>query len=317
MNENTLIIGNGFDLDLGLKTNYLDFADSTYWPKLESIYKPYLKSKLEERISDNPCWFDIEEELLKYATIDKSNKTLKDYASYNNKIDQDFFNKLLSGFCEYLENEEKKDIIKDSYAAKVLSSVVLNGYFEHIYSFNYTNLNTFAKRLNITKDINYNHIHGKIKDRSIILGVNESQKLISNYEFLYKSSSPYYKSNNLDSDLFNSKEVVIFGLSFGHIDFQYFDYFFKSILDAKIIPSDKKKHITIFTKDDNSRMEILKKLRDKQIIVTDLYQKSYFEIIKTTDPKDIDKLDSFIKRLNNNSIDKFNENLSKLERMIY
>ena len=30
--ESTLIIGNGFDLDLGLKTSYKDFRNSEPWP---------------------------------------------------------------------------------------------------------------------------------------------------------------------------------------------------------------------------------------------------------------------------------------------
>ena len=29
---NVFIIGNGFDLDLGLSTKYSDFAKSKYWP---------------------------------------------------------------------------------------------------------------------------------------------------------------------------------------------------------------------------------------------------------------------------------------------
>lgn len=33
---NVFIIGNGFDLDLGLPTKYSDFAKSEYWPVSES-----------------------------------------------------------------------------------------------------------------------------------------------------------------------------------------------------------------------------------------------------------------------------------------
>lgn len=30
--KRTLVIGNGFDLDVGLKTRYIDFAESKWWP---------------------------------------------------------------------------------------------------------------------------------------------------------------------------------------------------------------------------------------------------------------------------------------------
>ena len=35
MNKSILVIGNGFDLDLGLKTKYSDFAKSNYWPNVD------------------------------------------------------------------------------------------------------------------------------------------------------------------------------------------------------------------------------------------------------------------------------------------
>ncbi|MBR6844887.1 MAG: hypothetical protein IKM79_07315 [Bacteroidales bacterium] len=37
---NVLIIGNGFDLYLGLKTSYSDFAKSDFWPKNNPASKP-------------------------------------------------------------------------------------------------------------------------------------------------------------------------------------------------------------------------------------------------------------------------------------
>ena len=51
-----LIIGNGFDLDLGRKTRYSDFAKSEFWPKdLDSDLYEHLnqKSKIER-------WFHLE-----------------------------------------------------------------------------------------------------------------------------------------------------------------------------------------------------------------------------------------------------------------
>ena len=63
--SNILVLGNGFDLDLGLKTRYSDFAGSDEWRKYSSkegnLFK-YLDVKKEiER------WFDLESELFSYA----------------------------------------------------------------------------------------------------------------------------------------------------------------------------------------------------------------------------------------------------------
>ena len=83
---NVFIIGNGFDLDLGLPTKYSDFAKSEYWPiaPKKMILNDNVQSnsgvfrinatvdapKLEEAIEtarSRETWFDLEKELLEYA----------------------------------------------------------------------------------------------------------------------------------------------------------------------------------------------------------------------------------------------------------
>ena len=62
----TLVIGNGFDLDLGMNTRYSDFAKSEYWPKDVSSSSHNLQQYLNER-KDMDCWFDLEQCLLDYC----------------------------------------------------------------------------------------------------------------------------------------------------------------------------------------------------------------------------------------------------------
>jgi hypothetical protein len=61
-----LILGNGFDLDLGLKTSYKDFCESEFCPK---NYPAPLIHHLNQRWPDNleaVKWYDLENELLNY-----------------------------------------------------------------------------------------------------------------------------------------------------------------------------------------------------------------------------------------------------------
>lgn len=61
-----LILGNGFDLDLGLKTLYKDFWESEFCPK---DYPAPLIYHLNQRWNDDleaVKWYDLENELLKY-----------------------------------------------------------------------------------------------------------------------------------------------------------------------------------------------------------------------------------------------------------
>lgn len=62
-----LILGNGFDLDLGLKTSYKDFWESEYCPKdYPAPLICHLNSRWEDNL-DSVRWYDLENELLVYA----------------------------------------------------------------------------------------------------------------------------------------------------------------------------------------------------------------------------------------------------------
>lgn len=75
--EILLIIGNGFDIDLGLKTRYSDFIESGYYPIKGRMSFDYDYSDIEEysllqylKMSySNKRWIDIETSLLDYIKI--------------------------------------------------------------------------------------------------------------------------------------------------------------------------------------------------------------------------------------------------------
>ena len=297
--SNILILGNGFDLDLGLKTRYSDFAGSDEWKKYSSeksnLFK-YLdaKKKIER-------WFDLESELFSYANpkVDRI-RTLD--------ADKLFFNKLHEDLNIYLKKEQQKEINVNSYAAKLLKVVKQNASFRNIYSFNYTDLNIFAKQLGIEIKSNCHYIHGKLSDNSLILGVNEN-KLHPRYDFLRKTMSPYYRSHNLFEDLYAADEVIFFGLSFGDIDYTYFNEFFRSQSSGGLLKGKKKK-ITIITWNEESRSDILLQLRKMDVDIQKLYGQSNFQLIRTSCNEDKGKFEELCDRLKRQLSD--NEIISRL-----
>lgn len=284
--SNILILGNGFDLDLGLKTRYSDFAGSDEWRRYsseESNLFHYLDAKKEiER------WFDLESELFNYANpkVQRS-RTLKE--------DKLYFDQLHEGLKIYLRNQQKKGINIKSYAAELLKAIVHNDLFHNIYSFNYTDINIFAKQIGIALNSKCTYIHGSLAENSIILGVND-KRLVPNYDFLHKTMSPYYRSHNLFEDLYAANEVIFFGLSFGEIDFTYFEDFFKSQSSSDNV-GNKKKNITIVTYDENSRSDILRKLNNQGINRQRLYAQSNFQMIRTSVEDDKVLFNELLKRL--------------------
>ena len=296
MAKNILILGNGFDLDLGLKTKYSDFANSVFWPYSDGNSIPNLEKYLEQK-RDTEAWFDIENELLNYATVEAQRSISPfDRSKYNAHEDMAYFVKLQDALCKYIQEQQQNEIVKNAVASQVLRAIVNNGYFESVYSFNYTNINIIAKKLGINSPKHCVYIHGNVDSNSIILGVDET-KLLNGYEFLHKTMSPHYRSHNIFNDLSVASEVVIFGLSFGKIDYTYLDRFFKSQSEREPIDEKLKKHITIFTKDENSRVDVLNRLEAMGINRQNLYTQSYFQIIRTNDDSDMNLLNEFKIRL--------------------
>lgn len=148
-------------------------------------------------------------------------------------------------------------------------------------------------------------MHGSLTNDSIILGINDKEKIARKYRFLFKSRSNFYNSNNLVEDLLNADECVFFGMSFGSIDSIYFEDFFNNVINkAKDDKTTQKKNITIFTYNEESRVSIMDNFDDMHIKMSELYANAKFSFITTQnieEPLNKAKFDAFIRRLQNNS----------------
>lgn len=307
MQNNVLIVGNGFDLALGLPTKYSDFAHSDFWPVSEDAEerRRYLQQKkytsLEAYLNEKrnlETWFDLEQELYNYARErglgDRTNNENADDIKRN----IEYFELLQSRMCDYIKSVQNNfRQMHYDVAREVLSAVVNNGYFNSMYSFNYTELPPLPNH----HIIECTHLHGRLKDHSVILGVDDEKKLRNGYDKLIKTSSKFYRSHDLYNALSSSNEVVIFGVSFGDIDYSYFDRFFKGIANGESIKEKDKQYITIFTKDDNSRMAILRQLRKMKIDLQRLYAQSQLQFICTEDDNIQETVNNFKERLDKKS----------------
>ena len=220
MNEpkNSLIIGNGFDIDLGLNTRFSDFAKAKdFWPESDgSKLSTYLESKKSVE-----KWFNLEGALREYAMSVVGEFGLGPRTnSKEDAADFAYFEKVRIGLMDYLTKEEKKDIKSESVAAQVLRGIYNNSLFEHIYTLNYTDLNGIGRKLGINNLSKVCYLHGSLSNKDIIIGI-EDVKINNDFRNWRKTRSEFYKSHNIFADLDASKEVVFFGLSFGWIDYKY------------------------------------------------------------------------------------------------
>lgn len=246
-----LILGNGFDLDLGMKTRYSDFFNSPFWPAFDGYST--LRNMLVKAAEENPEWFDIESLLRLFAL------SQDDMGCFSK--DKAFFDELLKSFSAYIRAIDKPDNCNSSLAARIINAVKLNSRYK-IYSFNFTDYEGGKVSHTSSRERMIEHIHGRAANDSIIIGIDDDVKLAEERNsFLYKTFSPHYSSKRLAFDLDSAKEVIIFGHSFGDIDYPYFKKFFRDVCNESNTERRMRK-ITIITYDEESRIRILMQLRN-------------------------------------------------------
>lgn len=301
MTNTVLLIGNGFDLDLGLKTSYADFIVSAIFEAgrqkacetkhveaglniVNRIYKVFRKR--------NCNWIDIEKELYNIATKNKNHYEYNDVDKATNNRCSDYikesYDNLVSLLCEYFNNLDYSKIKKDSAAFRFINAVQYMDDVDVI-SFNYTNLDYL---LNPDCKIKPLYIHGTAKSENIILGINESDNLKSGYGCMVKCYNKYYNSCNITGRLANADKVVIFGHSLGLTDYSYFKDFFNGLLDGKYNAD-----VTIFTLNGVSKINLCDEI--KCMVKRELFKlmDKNLHFVFTEDLKD-DELKAVVDRLN-------------------
>jgi len=277
----TIVVGNGFDLDLKFKTRYSDFVDSEEWNTMYEQRSRNRQYSLLQYLNGKKFideWFDIESALLDYVS------RRKDGSFVNNvKQDKEDYDSICKSLNNYLKNhiEKSHHSIYDTCAGKILKVVDSLDYRGDVrfYSFNFTPIELYLSVLSLSHFPEVNYVHGTIEESSLILGVevDDFREMAPGYSFLIKSNNRSYKSSELASDLNNSQEVVFFGHSLNNIDMGYFEEYFK-MMERN---DDNTKHITIITYDENSKQQLLDNLRKSGISVQKLYTHSHVEVIRT------------------------------------
>jgi hypothetical protein len=268
MSKAIIILGNGFDLDLGLKTSYADFAKSPEWNNLmegndnskdKSRLLGFLKSKYEVE-----KWIDIEAALLEFASKKTSTR---DFA--HAKEDNEAYVALCRALKDYLLGQQSTFTkTKNSVAYSLLSVISRLSNQSCLYSFNYTQVDVLASKCNIPMGFDATHIHGSLAENGdIILGIETMDPIDERYAFLYKTQSRHYKHTNIIRDLNNKDEYVFFGHSLNGMDFAYFNSIFSLLANSSLsLP-----HITIITKDVNAENQFKNFLRKEYISLQALY----------------------------------------------
>ena len=199
------IIGNGFDLNLGLKTSYSDFIKSHLVQS--SMGGNDLLARLHE-IHELQQWIDIEHFLAEYSNQGRLEDTLRDYKHAKELL------------VKYLKSISF-DLNLNSAASEMIKQHYIPG--DSVFNFNYTK--SFSSVLTAlgkeNQDGYIRHVHGSLSDQ-IIFGVDDKSPVNKSCSFLYKTYYENFNCSEIINSLNNANKIVIFGHSLGSSDHMYF-----------------------------------------------------------------------------------------------
>lgn len=262
------VIGNGFDIDLGLKASYTDFANNDEWKVLVDNRKTrYTGRKVNdslilfiEKARQKENWFNIEELIHNYIiSHPKPTNAIVDIATAD-------YEDMKSALKEYLIRITDNHVLDNNRKSCILLKRLAGAV---IVTFNYTDSLKLCGINGNGLNVNYTYIHGNLNE-GIVLGcdIYDNERVNRPLSFLYKYNM-LHKTNDLVKSLRNSSDVIFFGHSVNEMDFGYFRDFFKMVC----VPPQPypKKHLTFITKDEKSMREIKDNIRNQGINVTDMY----------------------------------------------
>lgn len=242
--KTVLIVGNGFDRNIGMKTSYSEFMESQIFKDVVSKGENTLLKYLAYKNHNSKKWVDIEIELGNYANILHSKAEIysllqsisctKTPSVIQKEFKTDYL-KLCNTLKNYLNiihsTEPNKEIVESSIAYELLKEIQFDGIPFYVINFNYTLFVEYLIDTTIGARIDtfIRYIHGSLIDESdIVFGVQDSFNLDREHVYLYKSHSKYKDVMGLPQILENANKIIFFGYSLGETDHSYFDDFFKA-----------------------------------------------------------------------------------------
>lgn len=276
-----IILGNGHNLALGLRTSYADFG-KLYIKQMIKFSESKLCNDLVKSYYSAPqSWNNLEQKIKEFAlSFDPIND--------NVQIEYIFFDWLRKNLGWYMDGEAKywflinptsdnktyHDKLTNSLPYFMFQTILNNDYRYDILSFNYTWLKVLLNR--ITCDIynlppsstqynysaeniyesrfNINYVH--LSGNNCILGIDDDKRVSDSISFL-KKAHQFNSSNNYPLNLHKYKSILIYGHSLGESDTDFMKLLFADMMDKDINNNPK---LYFVTYDSASKHTILNNL---------------------------------------------------------
>ncbi len=285
--ETVIVIGNGFDLDLGWDTSYKSFYIKHDGWKMHRTDEDDLFQFVIHKVPGN--WFDFERTLHEYALHRAQNPFPKDNTD---KIDRDIqdYNTFKTQLMDFIAEGSKGPVKMDSHAYRLLEAYVgakknktSDRFFPlKLFSYNYTPLLNVIHQIDSSVKVGYIPVHGMVEKKNIIFGFHDDLRIPKEYRPLQKSMDENYVSSDVVRESLQAKTIIFFGLSLGYIDGVYFKNLFEQISNLAN-PQMINKRVVFITKNAQSGNDIKNNLLDAGINLQLLYNSNRVDFIYTDD----------------------------------
>lgn len=227
MGEVIVVLGNGFDMDLGLNFSFKAYCCYHLCPFC---------------YSDAEYWGDFENKIREDILAWNKNQNIEEAREINMKWQA--FKKNFSFFFTAVSDKKELKIREDSFAYSMLRVFSENS---EIYTFNYTNPYEYVEIKNYKR---FHYVHGRYhrdtfnkklmtisQSYNMIVGVDYKRmpRNICESEYLspiIKQLNPSYNKTDIKEKLRKAKAVIFFGFSMGITDSDYFDDFLTAIING-------------------------------------------------------------------------------------
>ncbi len=295
--KTVVVIGNGFDIDLGWRTSYKDFCVSLkkHWDMFRTDEDDLFQYVIKN-VGEN--WYDLERTIYNYC-IAKSKEIPSEEIMRKDLQDYKNFKKQLVDFVKQRSAEQIKE---KSYAYHLLKFFVgqrlpqsfYNDMDSEWFSFNYTPLEKVAMQIYLNVVFNYTAIHGTLENNNCIFGFHDDKQIKGLYRLIQKSLDDEYKPHVIYPALSEADRFIFFGLSMGFIDAVYFKDFFEQISKPNYSNNRTHKEIIFITWNHSSMRDIKMNLQDIGINIQSLMMNNEVNFILTSEGFEENKINNML-----------------------
>ena len=299
--KKVIVLGNGFDLDVGWNTSYKRFFMTQYGSKPVTEKDNSLIQYIINHAGDKDTWYDLEKMLSDYCVM-KSKEERTEQQLLDDNLD---YKELKTRLIKFITEGTSKPADSNSFAYQLLEKCIESTnknqssqeFIPSIFSFNYSDLGKVVSQIDPKVKFRYHAVHGTLAKDNIIFGFNNRRDIKKEYRCYQKSHDDSYESHNILPALMDASDIIFFGMSMGDIDGAYYDEVLRQTSVVGGYRTRMHKNITFVTYNSESKLAIKNNLQDAGIDTMVLCNTNNVQFLLTEDSKNLETRNEMYKLL--------------------